>query len=197
MLTIHSQRMKRQQSAQTILSACHWLSWHISKHTVHQTTARICGSENPSISFCNIIWIHCQRHKCHSLFWDTCKLYAAYDYREGKKAKRFTIFYFSTSLLSAFLSFSLLCNVRMATVCLDSPVSLWLNMLHTTFIFPKKVWGDVEPGDWKRLVIALPAFLCLAPVGLETIYTAAEEAPHSLVGRYTSWDFMSSDYTNA
>lgn len=34
----------------------------------------------------------------------------------------------------------------------------------------------MEPGDRKRLVIALPAFLCLAPVRLETIYTAREEA---------------------
>lgn len=68
--------------------------------------------------------------------------------------------------------------------------------LNTTFIFPKKVRGDVEPGDWKRLVIALPAFLCLAPVGLKTIYTAAEEALHSLLWKYTSQatGFMSSDY---
>lgn len=34
----------------------------------------------------------------------------------------------------------------------------------------------MEPGDRKRLVIALPAFLCLAPGRLETIYTSREEA---------------------
>lgn len=34
----------------------------------------------------------------------------------------------------------------------------------------------MEPGDGKGLVIALPAFLPLAPVRLETIYTAREEA---------------------
>lgn len=47
--------------------------------------------------------------------------------------------------------------MELPPVCLDSPVSL-----HTTFIFPKKVLGDVESGDWKCLVIALPAFQCLA-----------------------------------
>lgn len=48
------------------------------------------------------------------------------------------------------------------------------------------MWGDVEAGDWKRLVNALPSFLCLAPDGLKTIYTATEEAPQSLLHRYTS-----------
>lgn len=34
----------------------------------------------------------------------------------------------------------------------------------------------MEPGDRKGLVVALPAFLPLAPARLETIYTAREEA---------------------
>lgn len=49
-------------------------------------------------------------------------------------------------------------------------------MLQTTFMIPQKVRGDMEPGDRRCLVITLPAFLCLAPVRLETIYTAREEA---------------------
>lgn len=50
-------------------------------------------------------------------------------------------------------------------------------MLQTTFMPLKKVRGDMEPGDRRCLVITLPAFLCLAPVHPETIYTAREEAP--------------------
>lgn len=49
-------------------------------------------------------------------------------------------------------------------------------MLQTTFMLPKKVRGDMEPGTRRCLVITLPAFLCLAPVRPETIYTAREEA---------------------
>lgn len=43
-------------------------------------------------------------------------------------------------------------------------------------MLPKKVQRDVEPGDRRCLVITLPAFLCLAPVRPETIYTVREEA---------------------
>lgn len=48
----------------------------------------------------------------------------------------------------------------------------------------------------ENVAVALPAFLCLAAVGLDTIYTTTEVAPHSLLGRSTSWatDFMPSDY---
>lgn len=46
----------------------------------------------------------------------------------------------------------------------------------------------MESGDRKRLVIALPAFPRLAPVGLKTIYTAAEEALQSPPGKQSLRD---------
>lgn len=49
-------------------------------------------------------------------------------------------------LSPAFYSFSPLCNLSVTSVW--APMfSCGLNTLHATFIFPKKVWGDVEPGD--------------------------------------------------
>lgn len=54
----------------------------------------------------------------------------------------------------------------------------------TTFIFPKKVWrGEEVENDRKRCVMTLLTFQDLAPVGLETIYTAEEEAPYSSPGQ--------------
>ena len=54
---------------------------------------------------------------------------------------------------------------------------------------PQEGVGRFGAETENRLVIGLPAFLRLAPAGLKTIYTATEEAPHTLLGRYTSLDF--------
>lgn len=110
-------------------------------------------------------------------------MHRLYNYRGKRLSIQFLLLHL-TSLTFPFTFFVL--KHQYYPHCLSYSVSLWSNMLHTTFIFPKKVWGDVECGDWKRLVIALPAFLCLSPVGLKTIYTATEEAPHSLRERYAS-----------
>ncbi|CAG10991.1 unnamed protein product [Tetraodon nigroviridis] len=48
----------------------------------------------------------------------------------------------------------------------------------------------MEPGDRRCLVITLPAFLCLAPVSPETIYTAREEAPVTYRGDRPVTNFM-------